>query len=204
MSGPEGMAARRGRIQLLLIFALFLAPPLLAWFAWQHAERHGVGSTSNAGVLVAPARPVDGGALVGADGAALQAGLLRGRWTYVVFSTAGCGASCRDHLYLTRQVRVAVNKDTSRVQRLLVLTSTPAATLVEELADGHADLHIAVLGSDDTNFVAPFRGEGFAPDGRQFFLLDPLGNLMMRYPAEVSGKGVLGDLRKLLKVSQIG
>ena len=53
-------------------------------------------------------------------------------------------------------------------------------------------------------FRQAFTGPGFAAAGAQFFLVDPLGNLMMFYDMEVAAKGVMRDLQKLLKVSQIG
>lgn len=204
MSAPEQAAVRRGRIQLLLIFALFVAPPLGAWFAWQYVDEHGVEATTNVGTLVSPVRPVTAAGLASVDGIALPVDALRGRWTYVLFAPAGCGEPCREQLYLTRQVRLAVNKDVSRVQRLLVLPATPAGPAKAELQDRHPDLRIVVSSSSDAPFTVPFRGQAFTPDGTQYFLLDPLGNLMMRYAGDAPGKGVLKDLRKLLKVSQIG
>jgi hypothetical protein len=204
MSAPDAVAARRGRVQLVLLFTLFLAPPLGAWLAWQHVQTHGVEATTNVGSLVSPAVPVSADGLGTAAGGDLPADALRGRWTYVVFAPAGCGEPCREQLYLTRQVRLAVNKDTSRVQRLLILPRAPGRALQAYLADQHPDLRIAVPRPDEARFAAPFRGEGFSPDGARYFLLDPLGNLMMHYAGDVPGKGLLKDLRKLLKVSQIG
>ena len=58
--------------------------------------------------------------------------------------------------------------------------------------------------SDAAALLGRFRGEGFSPDGTQYFLVDPLVNLMMYYDSEVSAKGMMKDLRKLLKVSQVG
>ena len=49
-----------------------------------------------------------------------------------------------------------------------------------------------------------FRGDGFGTEGMQYFLVDPLGNLMMYYDVDVPAKGMIKDLQKLLKVSQIG
>jgi hypothetical protein len=204
MSAPEPTAVRRGRVKLLLIFALFVAPPLGAWFAWQYVDEHGVDATTNMGTLVSPVRPVAAAGLATADGTVLPDGALRGRWTYVLFAPAGCGEACREQLYLTRQVRLAVNKDVSRVQRMLVLPAAPTGAAKAELDELHPDLRIVLSSSPDATFAAPFHGEAFAPDGTQYFLLDPLGNLMMRYADDAPGKGVLKDLRKLLKVSQIG
>jgi len=36
------------------------------------------------------------------------------------------------------------------------------------------------------------------------YLVDPLGNLMMRFPPDLEPKSLLKDLKHLLKVSRIG
>jgi hypothetical protein len=100
---------------------------------------------------------------------------------------------------MTRQVRISVNKDMSRVQRVLVVRELPAG--LDKLRAEHPDLLIAMASGDAwRDLVAQFAK---APDSA-FYLVDPLGNLMMHYPAQVPPKGVLKDLRKLLKASQIG
>lgn len=204
MSKPDERQVRRSRTHLVLIFALFLLPPVSAWVAWKYLGDAGVESTTNAGTLVTPARPLAMAGLHRADGSALVDGDLRGRWTYVLFASGDCDESCQQQLYLTRQVRVAVNKDMQRVQRLLVLAHEPAAGLARQLADEHADLQWVVRGDRAETLLHDFRGDGFAPDGVQYFLVDPLGNLMMYYDLAVPAKGLMKDLQKLLKISQIG
>ncbi|MGB5671107.1 MAG: hypothetical protein WBM71_11195, partial [Sedimenticolaceae bacterium] len=61
-----------------------------------------------------------------------------------------------------------------------------------------------VLGEQADPLLQVFSGTGFAPKGGQLFLVDPLGNLMMYYNLEVPAKGMMRDLQKLLKISQIG
>ena len=68
----------------------------------------------------------------------------------------------------------------------------------------HADLRWVVGDHRAETLRARFRGEGFAPDGEHYFLVDPLGNLMMFYDLSMPTTGMMKDLRKLLKVSQIG
>ena len=204
VSRPDAARIRRSRIQLVLILALFLVPPLGAWVAWQYLGEQGVETTTNAGMLVTPARPLQVAGLRQPDGSALADADLRGRWTYVLFAQRECRERCQQQLYLTRQTRLAMNKDIPRVQRLLVLEQAPAAELARQLAEEHADLRWVVLGEQAGALLEHFQGNGFGPDGRHYFLVDPLGNLMMVYGLEVPAKGLMKDLQKLLKISQIG
>ena len=196
----EVQAAARGRRQLMMIIALFLVPPIAAWIAWQYLGEHGVSATTNAGTLISPARPLGFEQLAQAR-SGVDATELRGRWLYVVYAQHGCDARCEKQLYLTRQVRIAVNKDTPRVKRLLVLGGGDTAQRAQ-IAEQHPDLLVVEGVSEQLS--ANFNGSGFASAGEQFFLVDPLGNLMMFYDAEISPKGILRDLQKLLKISQVG
>ncbi len=197
MPVPDPAQVSRNRRKLVLLFVLFLIPPVGAWLAWQYLGTHGVGSTTNTGTLIQPARPLE------ATGVLADAG-VRGRWTYVMFARGDCDARCLEQLYITRQARLAMNKDIPRVERLLVLDGEPDTALAEHLAKEHEDLHWLVAGEGAAVFRAAFRGDGFAPDGSRFFLVDPLGNLMMFYADTGAAKGIIRDLQKLLKISQVG
>jgi len=179
-----------------MLALIFLAPVISAWVAWTFMGTHGATATTNAGRLIVPARPLVADGLLDAAGAPLDGKLLRGRWTYVLFATAGCDARCERQIYITGQLRKGLNKDMSRVRRLLVL-SRPAAVP----AQGQ-DLQVATVGGG--GFLRQFREAGQPVDGASFFLVDPLGNLMMAYDLEVPFKGLFKDIRKLLKVSQVG
>lgn len=204
VSVPEQKTVTRSRVQLVLLVALFMVPPVAAWVAWKTLGTEGVEATTNAGVLVAPPRPLQVGGLYLADGAAYADRDLRGRWTYVVFGGADCDSRCEQQLYLTRQTRIAMNKDVPRIQRLLVLSQMPSGSLAERLASEHEDLRWVVLGEDAGPLLQRFEGDRFKPQGEQYFLVDPLGNLMMYYTLDVPAKGMMKDLQKLLKISQIG
>ena len=199
--GQQVETAGRGRRQLIMMITLFLVPPIAAWLAWQYLGEHGVGVTTNNGTLVSPARPLTIQGLTGPDGSPLSLSELRGRWLYVVYGNNGCPEACQQQLYVTRQARIAVNKDIPRVRRLLVLDDSPDRALASKLAEEHEDLVIAI-GMPEA-LRSEFRGETFNTDGGQFFLVDPLGNLMF-YPSDAVPRGVLRDLQKLLKISQVG
>ena len=91
------------------------------------------------------------------------------------------------------------------MQRLLVTRQSLDTQLLDRLRKEHADLQIVTLASDDwPAMAAQFEIESRPEQAYRFFLIDPLGNLMMAYAPDAPPKGVLKDLRKLLKVSQIG
>lgn len=196
-----------GRRQLLGIIALFLLPPILAWMAWYYLDTHGVSSTSNAGTLIQPARPLMAGGLRNSQtGEPYDFSELRGHWVYVIYAGSACAEPCREQLYVTRQIRIGVNKDMSRVRRMLLIQQPLAPEFRTELAQQHPDLVIVQpdLSARQSNWQQPFEDVRFDTQGEYYFLVDPLGNLMMYYDLTVPAKGVRRDLQKVLKISQIG
>ncbi len=196
-----------GRRQLLGIIALFLLPPVLAWIAWYYLDTHGVSATSNAGTLIQPARPLAEDGLHNSQTSESQDfSELRGHWVYVIYAGATCAETCREQLYVTRQIRIGVNKDMSRVRRLLVIQQPLAPELGAELAQQHPDLIIVQPdhNAHQPDWQQPFEDVRFDTSGEYYFLVDPLGNLMMYYDLTIPAKGVRRDLQKVLKISQIG
>ncbi len=188
-----------------MLALLFMAPVIAAWVAWKYVGEHGIGSTTNAGDLVVPARPLQTAGLVDVQRKPVASDVLEGRWSYIVFAPEGCGDRCRHQLHDTRQIRVSVNKDMHRVQRILVLGESLTEEGLRAMQEEHPDVLVTVVGSqDDQSFAQQFSRAGFTPDGSRLFLADPLGNLMMVYTTQIPASGVLKDLRKLLKVSQVG
>lgn len=197
--------SKRGRKQLLLLTALFLAPVVVSWAAWLYLSNGGNVSVTNAGELVQPARPLVPVALQDDRGQPWSIADIRGRWAYVMFAGQACTEECDRQLYYTRQIRTGVSKDMSRVRRVLVLGYQPRDEWIKRMRRDHPDLTLVVAQGDawDT-FAGQFAVQAVEPAEGVFFMVDPLGNLMMRYDASVSAKGIAKDLRKLLKVSQVG
>jgi hypothetical protein len=202
---PNPGLARR-RAQLVMLALLFMAPAIAAWVVWMYVGDHGVGATTNAGQLVSPAQALpDDMPLQDLRGEPLDERALRGRWTYVLFAPPqGCDAGCRQWLFETRQLRVSINKDFPRVHRLLILPAPLAGDTLDELSQANPDLQFAVAGGAALEQVKGVFERAAPADGSRVFLVDPLGNLMMTYDSAVGFKGMFKDLRKLLKVSQIG
>jgi cytochrome oxidase Cu insertion factor (SCO1/SenC/PrrC family) len=210
---PSEPAPRQGRgprrFTVLLVLLAFAAPMLLAWLVLQN-EAWRPGGSAARGTLVRPARPLPSLAMRRLDGSPLSADELRGRWTLVYITGSVCSDACRKGLYYTRQIRLAVGKDTPRVQRLLLFTDTPTtagAGALRQLLSDHPDLIVATASGEalDT-LLKPFRlapGEDVVSLHR-IYMLDPVGNLMMYYEPGAEPKGILKDLERLLKASHIG
>ena len=174
---------KRGRLQLALL-ALFFVLPVAASFAiwWLDLAP---GTSGNYGTLLKP-RPV----------AAPPLAALKGRWVLVQFDGGACAEACERKLYLMRQVRRAQGREMQRIERLWLLTDG-----VEPRAELRAAIEGTVIAP-----AGPAPGQFPAERSPQdhVYLVDPLGNLMMRFPREPDPMRVIKDLKQLLRASQFG
>lgn len=204
---PIDTLQRRGRTRFILLAALFAAPFILAWLYIAVFGGWRPGTTVNHGTLVQPARPLNLPALSRlvserADTRLFGEADWRQGWTLVQIADGACSAECRATLHTTRQVRLALGKEASRVQRVLINTGEMAEP--EYYATQHPLLILLSLPPNDRTLVlSRFTVNGEAPAGR-LFLVDPLGNLMMWYPLDIAPDALNDDLKRLLKYSQIG
>jgi cytochrome oxidase Cu insertion factor (SCO1/SenC/PrrC family) len=197
-SSEPGMC-RRGRRMLLTIAALFFVPLAIA-FALYYGGAWRPGGTTNHGELITPARPLPAATVVLSDGSPAAPGLFHGKWSLVYIGAGPCAANCRQALVLMRQTRLALANDMTRVQRVFLATS-PCCDR-EFLARDHPGL-IAVDASraDGARLVQAFPAEATTD---AIAIVDPLGNVMMRYGVRQDPKGLLQDLKHLLALSHIG
>ncbi len=202
MSAGRAPDAARGRRGLLALAALFFVPVAAAfWLYYGHAGWR----TANEGELIDPPRPLPAIEFTDADGARTPGNLLRDRWTLLYIGDGRCDARCRDALYLTRQTRLALNKDSGRVRRVLIATAP--GFVDPELGALHPDLVVAVASQEQletlTRLIPALDGVALAEAGR-IYVVDPLGNLMMSYSAAAPDDALLSDLKRLLRLSHIG
>jgi hypothetical protein len=182
-------------VALVALAVLFFGPLLVATILFEFSDRWRPEGVSAEGELITPAVPLRDFASTSADGV-VDPSFFRGRWTLLHVEET-CNLACEAALFKTRQIRLTLGRDTDRVQRLLVVPGdvTPDA----ELLARHPDLAVA-RGGD----LRPLL-ENLGPRvPGAFFIVDPMGNLMMRYPSDAPAKGLQKDLKHLLKVSKIG
>ena len=197
---------RRGRRQLLFLASLFFVPLLVAFWLYYGGSGWRPAGGTNKGDLVNPAVPLPAVVLAKPDGSRTSADFLQGKWTIAYLGDGACDERCRKALYLSRQSWIALNKDMDRVQRVFLATGPRVDT--QFVATEHVDLQVAILGDDADSqallakFPA-FGGVAPAAAGR-LYLIDPLGNLVLSYPAAAPDKALLTDVKKLLRLSHIG
>lgn len=196
--GPSVPARKRVRRTLILLTIVSVLPVAASYFAfylWQPQGR------VNHGDLLRPtALPLNGLPGVGGQGGFARAE-LEGKWTLLVAAPADCDAACSRVLYVSRQARLAQAKELPRVGRLFLVKGAgePATDLLQR----HEGLRVARA---DAGWLAALPGADAA--GAQLYLIDPLGNVMMRFSDDIdtirSARGVTKDLQRLLKYSALG
>jgi hypothetical protein len=192
-------ARARGRRNFLLIAAMFLLPVAVV-SALYYGGVWSPSGTSAKGQLVHPALPLEIAGLRHADGTVAGAEVFQDKWSLIYIGDGACDQACRTALTYGRQTRLALNKDMTRVQRLLLATGSCCDQAY--LAREQPGLVVLDASSADAQkLLAQFPGER----ARTLYIVDPLGNLMMRHDAsQVINKDLLSDLKKLLKLSHIG
>ena len=176
----------RGRLQLLLILLVVIGPMVLATAMYQcrfwvpesrtfHGQLHGGGEALADLGVIAPES-------IG--------------WQLLVTDANACMADCRELVYLARQIHIGLGREAGRASHALALSGAPDTAYSEQLEREYPQLRRLPLEAA--------RYAGFGQKTTRLWIVDPLGNLVLSYPAGVSGKAVLNDLRHLLKLSRLG
>jgi cytochrome oxidase Cu insertion factor (SCO1/SenC/PrrC family) len=188
---------RRNFRTVFALGGLFLVPLLLSFWLYYGLHWHPRGTT-NHGELIEPLRLLPDVTLPDASGAT-HSHLFQAKWTLVYVGDGACDANCRSTLFFMRQTRLSLNNEMTRVQRVFLATANccDRAWLSAE----HPGLIVVDASQAQAQpLLAQF------PQGRTqtLFVVDPLGNLMMRYDARLPPRGLLDDLKHLLQLSHIG
>lgn len=189
------------RIKLVALIAVFLSPFIGGWLALYVFN---VKPTSgNYGTLVEPVKRLDWPELETVDGELRQGGFGR-KWTLLLFAGESCDDLCRSNLFYMRQIRTLLGRDTMRLQNVMI-SSQPLSEVTKIYLQDFPNL-IVVEGNRDPELYRQFYLEGYGEVGDlpKMYLVDPDQNLMMHYPAESDQNRVLEDIKKLMKLSQIG
>ena len=200
--------SKSSRTTLYLVIAVCLAPVVLSYFMYYGVRPEG---RTNHGELLSPQKAVSDVKTELLAKPDQESGLLdviktwakddtrqsfsklgdfRGRWLMVWVGPAACDADCREQLWQMRQVRLTTGRERDRVERLWLVTDGGQPTLRDE----EQGLWVVRMPPDQS-------GTWLA---NQVHLVDPLGNLMMRFPLKADPQGMKKDLMKLLKASRIG
>ena len=189
---PGESRRRRGLGTLALIFAVCVIPfaaSYLVYYLWPPQSR------MNYGTLIDP-RPFPAAPLERLDGPGFSIVELRGRWVMLQVDSSGCSEPCRRKLYQMRQVRRTQGREMGRIERVWLVSDD--GPVEPALLREYGGTHIARVGSA---MLSALPAEHDAAD--HIYLIDPLGNLMLRFPKDADPTPMKKDLDRLLKLSKV-
>lgn len=189
MSDPK---RTKGRLQFLLIAALFFGPLLFAAWLYYSGDALQPQSRANQGALLDPivnlVDTVPGSAIHDSHA-----------WRLLYAADGECGEDCRNALHMLRQSRLMLGKEMDRLERVFLHgEQRPDTLLAAEEHRGLVTLHDAALRAA----LVDLRPESLPAGG--FYLIDPHGNLVLYFSPEIEPRDMVDDIKRLLKLSRIG
>lgn len=186
--------AKSGRLQLVLIAAVFFCPLLLAMWLYYSGASLQPEARTNSGALLEPIINLSD---------ALPSSPLHQRqdteWLLLYQYLNDCDAECRDGLHTIRQLRLMLGREMDRVERIFLHGETALDTVF--IANEHQGL-ITLADGTLSELLNSKKPDGLKAGG--YYLIDPQGNLVMYFHPELAPRDMVDDIKRLLKLSRIG
>jgi hypothetical protein len=183
---------------LFAVILICAAPLIASYLSYYVIKPQG---RTNYGDLIDPRRypmPQLGAASLDGKPASLED--YKGKWILMQVGGAQCAQPCQTRLYQMRQLRLAQGKEMDRVERVWLITDDkPVDTMLLRLYDGTRMLRV-----DPARVQAWLPADAGGTPADHMYMIDPLGNLMMRFPRDADPNKVKKDIAKLLRASRIG
>lgn len=194
----------RNRQLILILMAMTFVPFIIAWVLSKNTDWLSSSASTNNGNLIIPAVTTERSELSGFDQFSMDnLSELNRHWVMVnVIPGQQCNEICREAIVKTRQLRLMMNKDLTRIRRLVLLLEPVNPELAEKWWQDDSRLLRAKPNVGLMEKIQKIT-HGKVPDGI-LLLMDPFGNLMMHYGTGFDPYAVKADLKKLLRISQIG
>lgn len=187
----------QGRWRLVLLMLVCAAPVIASYFTYYVVRPD---ARRNFGELIQPQRSVPTLTATNLDDQPVALSTLKGQWLLVSVGSGACDPACEQQLYLQRQLRESLGKEKERVDRVWFVTDSQAlpAALQEGLSGATV---LRMPQAQLTQWLEPATGHGLA---EHLYVVDPMGNWMMRFPAQLdlaSAAKAKRDLERLLRAS---
>lgn len=199
-SMPDAQAAekrtRRGRWQMMLVLLACAAPVVASYLTYYVIKPQG---RTNYGELILPTQPMPAElSLNRLDGQSVQSSELKGQWLLITVQPAACGAPCEQALYLQRQLREMLGRDKDRLDRVWLVPDGGAVrdALLPAMEGAW------VLRASDAALQGWLKAPAEGGLASGFYLVDPHGEWMMRWPVDGEVKRIRKDISKLLKAAE--
>lgn len=184
---------RTNKRTLIILLVLLCAPIIASYALYFWDVRPG---TINYGELL-EVKPLTGTALNQADQTIFRIRQLRGKWALISIDSGKCDEQCRKKIYYMRQVRLVQNAERDRIERVWLIDDgqEPAPEIMNEFEGTF------FINAKDSDLLTGFPAKVSQHD--HIYLVDPIGNLMMRFPKDADPAKMAKDIKRLLKVSQL-
>ncbi len=197
LDGAEGRRTVYGRWKMILVMLCCAAPVIASYFTYYVIRPEG---RRVYGELIDPQRTMPELTATSREGAPVRLSTLKGQWLLVTVADAGCDGLCEQQLYLQRQLRESLGREKDRIDRVwLVSDADPIPARLDHGLRGATVLRVPA--AQLAQWLAPAPGHAL---DEHFFVVDPMGNWMMRFPARMDTAGAgraKRDLERLLRAS---
>ena len=197
-SDERARRTTRGRLRMLLVL-LACAAPVLASYLTYYVLRPS--ARSNYATLIEPSRALPADLpLADLDGRRVDPRSLKGQWQLMVVGRAACEGDCEQRLFLQRQLREMTGRERDRVDKLWLITDSGpiAPALLAAVQAGPATRVLRVPGPALQQWLAAAPGESLES---HLYIVDPMGQWMMRAPPQADPAKLKRDLERLLRAS---
>ncbi len=188
---------RLGRVKMLLVLLVCAAPVIASYFTYFVVRPEG---RTNYGTLILPTRTLPELALRTLDGTPVAARSLHGQWLMVLVGPSACDAACDQRLFMQRQLREMMGRERDRLDKVWLITDDgPISPALREALAGKVP--VTALRADRAavaRWLAPANGQALED---HLYIVDPMGEWMMRMPPQPEPARVKRDLERVLRAS---
>ena len=187
----------RGRLNMLLVLLVCAAPVIASYFTYFVIRPDG---RTNYSELILPTRPLPELPLTELNGAPVKAAALKGQWLLLVVGGGACDATCERLLWVQRQLRETLGREKARLDKLWLITdaATPRPQTLQAISTGVPAAVLRVPEAALAQWLAPAAGQSLS---QHLFIVDPMGEWMMRVPTDPEPARLKRDVEKLLRAS---
>jgi hypothetical protein len=189
---------RAGRLRMLLVMLVCAAPIIASYLTYYVIRPEG---RRNFGELIEPQRPLPSAQATTMDKTPVALSSLKGQWLFISVAGGACELQCQQNLYLQRQLREGLGKEKDRLDWVWLVDDD--AQVSESLLPALKNATVLrVPAQAIAAWLEPAKGHAL---GEHLFLVDPLGNWMMRFPAGLNAETApqaKRDLDRLLRAAQ--
>ncbi len=193
---------KRNPYTVWFVVLAFIAPVALAYIMFFFVD---VKSFVNHGEILNPIIHISSFKLKDENNKIIAEKELTYKWRIISFLGKDCNQQCEKRLYDTRQIHTSLGKDQHRLLRMFIHLQPASESLSRLIADTHPDV---IQTFAEQEVIIKALGDNIRNDvgikNNETYIMDPMGNVMMRFTQDQPNKDFLYDLKKLLKASQIG